>query len=79
MYGEDMTSADRVTTGKRDQLEILGLQESATWDEITRAHRSLVSDLTPGPDASHRNVALALSMLEDVNRAFASLRVRMVA
>ncbi len=62
-----------------DHLRILGLSSSASWDDITRAHARLVSDLTPGPGAAHRNVHLALSMLDDVNRAFDSLRVRMVA
>lgn len=73
-----MTSAMIFEKG-RNHLQVLGLDESATWDDVKRAHRSLVSDLTPGPDAQHRNVGLALSMLEDVHRAFNSLRARMVA
>ncbi len=60
-------------------LSILGLDIGAVWEDVERAHRSLVSDLTPGPDANHRNVGLALSMLHEVNEAFASLSVRRVA
>ncbi len=60
-------------------LSILGLDIGAIWEDVERAHRSLVSDLTPGPDADHRNVGLALSMLHEVNEAFASLSVRRVA
>ncbi len=60
-------------------LSILGLDIGAVWEDVERAHRSLVSDLTPGPDADHRNVGLALSMLHEVNEAFASLSVRRVA
>ncbi len=60
-------------------LSILGLDIGAVWEDVERAHRSLVSDLTPGPDADHRNVGLALTMLHEVNEAFASLSVRRVA
>ncbi len=60
-------------------LSILGLDIGAVWEDVERAHRSLVSDLTPGPDADHRNVGLALSMLHEVNEAFASLSLRRVA
>lgn len=70
------------STGKRttrEHLAVLGLDESATWDDVKRAHRSLVSDLTPGPTASHANVAVARQMLEEVNEAFASLRRLQVA
>jgi len=74
-----MTSATRFDIGTQDHLQVLGLDESASWADIKRAHRSLVSDLTPGPDADHRNVGLALAMLDDVNRAFTLLRIRMVA
>lgn len=55
-------------------LQVLGLAPDATWDEIRTAHRRLVADLTPGPDANHRNVALANRLLAEVNRAFDSLR-----
>lgn len=55
-------------------LQVLGLTTEATWDEIRAAHRRLVADLTPGPDATHRNVALANHLLAEVNRAFDSLR-----
>ncbi len=63
----------------RHSLAALGLDSGASWEEIERAHRRLVSDLTPGPNASHRNVELALSMLREVNDAFKSLSVRWVA
>ncbi len=63
----------------RRHLAALGLGSGASWDEVERAHRSLVSDLTPGPDANHRNVDLALSMLGEVNEAFRSLSIRWVA
>ncbi len=56
------------------QLQVLGLAPGASADEIVAAHARLVSDLTPGPDASHRNVALAEQFLREVNQAFDSLR-----
>jgi len=74
-----MTSAMMHETTARNHLQILGLDDSATWSDVERAYRSLVSDLTPGSEADHRNVPLALSMLADVKRAYDSLRVRMVA
>lgn len=60
-------------------LRVLGLSPGATSDEIRRAHARLVADLTPGPEASHRNVALAQSLLDEVNTAFDSLRLSSVA
>lgn len=57
-------------------LRILGLRGHATWDEIQDAHARLVADLTPGPGASHRNVALATQLLDEVNAAFRALRAR---
>lgn len=70
------------STGKRttqDYFAVLGLDESATWHDVKRAYRGLVSDLTPGPNASHANVAVAQQMLDEVNEAFASLRGLQVA
>jgi hypothetical protein len=55
-------------------LQALGLPASATWEQATEAHRRLVADLTPGPDASHSNVELAYRYLNEVNQAYASLR-----
>ena len=60
-------------------LRALGLPPTATWAEIATAHRRLVSDLTPGPDASHRNVELAERFLREVNEAYASLQILSVA
>lgn len=60
-------------------LQMLGLAPGASWDEIVEAHARLVSDLTPGPNASHRNVSLAEQFLSEVNQAFASLRMQSVA
>lgn len=60
-------------------LRALGLTEGATWEEITEAHRRLVSDLTPGPSASHRKVALAQTYLDEVNAAYESLQMLAVA
>ncbi|MGI9598315.1 MAG: hypothetical protein ACR2QK_19280 [Acidimicrobiales bacterium] len=60
-------------------LQVLGLAGGATSEEIAAAHARLVSDLTPGPDASHRNVALAERFLNEVNHAFQSLRMQSVA
>jgi hypothetical protein len=60
-------------------LQVLGLGNGATWDDICAAHARLVADLTPGPDASHRNVALARDLLDEVNTAFSSLRLSSVA
>ena len=63
----------------KHHLATLGLDSGVGWEQIKRAHRSLVSDLTPGPEADHRNVDLALAMLHEVNEAFKSLSVRRVA
>ena len=60
-------------------LRALGLSPGASWEEVSRAHASLVADLTPGPGASHRNVALAMALLDEVNSAYASLRLLSVA
>lgn len=67
------------STSTRHHLAVLGLAGGASWEEIQRAHRRLVSDLTPGPNATHRNVDLALRMLREVNEAFRSLSVQQVA
>jgi len=60
-------------------LETLGLGETASWEDIERAHERLVADLTPGPEADHKNVEMALEMLAEVNEAFARLRHIQVA
>ncbi len=60
-------------------LRALGLSPGASWEEVSRAHASLVADLTPGPGASHRNVAMAMALLDEVNSAYASLRLLSVA
>lgn len=67
------------SSSTRRNLAALGLNAGASWEDIERAYRGLVSDLTPGPDADHRNVELALTMLQEVNEAFRSLAVRRVA
>lgn len=59
-----------------EHLHSLGLAAGANRNEIERAHRRLVSDLTPGPGASHRNVALANRLLDEVNLAYEALRTR---
>ncbi len=58
---------------------ILGVSPEATWEEICEAHERLVADMTPGPKADHLRVTLALSMLDEVNLAFASLQRQAVA
>ena len=60
-------------------LRALGLSEGASWEDITEAHRRLVSDLTPGPSASHRKVSLAKKYLAEVNAAYESLQLLAVA
>jgi len=54
-------------------LQILGVSKKAGWDEIHFAHARLVSDLTPGVSATHGNVKRALTMLDEVNQAYALL------
>ena len=78
--GEDRngTSDARYDDATR-HLQVLGLSPGASSDEIHRAHARLVADLTPGPGASHRNVALANALLDEVNSAFDSLRLSSVA
>lgn len=61
------------------QLQVLGLLPGATSEEIAVAHARLVSDLTPGAGATHRNVALAEQFLREVNQAFDALRMQSVA
>ncbi len=70
-----MSEAGRPDEGV-EHFRALGLPANATWDEVCEAHSRLVSDLTPGPDANHGNVALARRLLDEVNHAFASLRAR---
>jgi DnaJ-domain-containing protein 1 len=55
-------------------LQVLGLDTGASQTQIEESYRQLVSDLTPGPDASHRNVQLALHLLDEVNAAYVALR-----
>ncbi len=72
-------SAPRAATRIDDtssELRALGLPADASWNEICAAHARLVADLTPGPDASHGNVALARRLLDEVNGAFDALRAR---
>lgn len=69
------SSAD-TTDVESAALRVLGVPPDASWDDITRAHARLVADLTPGPGASHRNVALATRLLQEVEQAFSSLQVR---
>ena len=64
---------------RRHQLAVLGLNEAATVEDITLAHHRLVSDLTPGPDAKHGRVELALAMLEEVDQAYRWLKMSAVA
>ncbi len=64
---------------RRHQLAVLGLDETATVEDITLAHYRLVSDLTPGQDADHSRVELALAMLEEVDQAFRWLKMSAVA
>lgn len=64
---------------RRRHLATLGLGEGAGPDEIAKAYRRLVSDVTPGPEADHSRVDLALSMLDEVNAAYRWLRMSAVA
>lgn len=64
---------------RRHQLSVLGLHETASAEDISAAHRRLVSDLTPGPDANHGRVELALAMLEEVDQAYRWLKLSAVA
>lgn len=59
-----------------DEYGVLGLTRSATWSEITRAHRRLVAQLHPdrfvGADEATR--AAAERRVRDVNEAFSEIR-----
>lgn len=72
--GGGLTHADAAV-----HLQALGLPPNSSWAEVTVAYDRLISDLTPGPDASHSNVALAQKFLVEVNQAYASLRNLAVA
>lgn len=67
---------DQITDEIVRHLDILGLSLGASWDQIRQAHSRLVSDLTPGPNANHRNVELAKQLLGEVNRAYDALLAR---
>lgn len=67
------------TFGMAGDLSVLGLDDTASWPDVERAYGRLVADLTPGPDANHRNVGLALRMLDEVNQAYRTLRGKRVA
>lgn len=70
-------ATDRETGGETEQLlSMLGLSPGATWAEIADAHQRLVSDLTPGENATHRNVERAKAFLREVDDAFAALQRR---
>ena len=55
---------------------VLGLTYSASWEEISRAHRSLVSELHPDRyvDADEQVRSAAERRVRDVNEAFATIR-----
>ncbi len=55
---------------------VLGLTYSASWEEISRSHRSLVSELHPDRyvDADDQVRAAAERRVRDVNEAFATIR-----
>jgi hypothetical protein len=80
MTEQSSTNLPGPTIGGEDAaLRVLGLRPDARWSDIAEAHARLVADLTPGPGATHRNVALAEALLREVNQAFDALRVRAVA
>jgi len=76
----DRAAPTAVTSTRLDdtsaELRALGLPANASWEDVCAAHARLVADLTPGPDASHGNVALARRLLDEVNGAFDALRAR---
>jgi DnaJ-domain-containing protein 1 len=55
---------------------VLGLTYSASWEEISRSHRSLVSELHPDRyvDADDQVRAAAERRVRDVNEAFSTIR-----
>ncbi len=54
-------------------LKKLGLKPGATWEQITHAHGSLISDLTPSSGANHSNVGLANQLRAEVDEAYQAL------
>jgi hypothetical protein len=60
----------------RGPYEVLGLRRSASWEEISKAHRKLVSQLHPdryvGSDDDVREAAER--RVRDVNEAYATIR-----
>lgn len=76
---EDRVGGRSAESEATKHLRALGLPPEASWEQVTDAHRRLVSDLTPGPGASHQKVQLAEEFLKEVNRAYASLRTLAVA
>ena len=59
-----------------DAYSVLGISRSASWKEISRAHRTLVSQLHPDRyvDADEETRAGAERRVRDVNEAFSEIR-----
>jgi DnaJ-class molecular chaperone len=61
-----------------DPYDVLGIDDSATWDEITAAHRKMVKALHPdqlvnAPDDERERFENAM---REVNSAYSELRAR---
>jgi DnaJ-domain-containing protein 1 len=61
-----------------DAYEVLGVDESATWDEITAAHRKMVKALHPDQmvNAADDERARFENAMRDINAAYSELRTR---
>ena len=61
-----------------DPYAVLGIDESASWDEITAARRRLVKELHPDRlvDASDEERARHEDAIRDLNAAYSELRTR---
>lgn len=54
-------------------LRILGLAGEPTNADIRDAYKGLVADMTPGENANHSRVAVAKSLLAEVELAYQEL------
>ena len=76
---EPVTDDEQLEAGTdAGPYQVLGLDHSASWEDVARAHRALVSELHPdrfiGSDDDIR--AAAERRVRDVNEAYAEIRRR---
>lgn len=71
-----VSTEEEVVEEQHGPYSVLGLTRSASWEEVARAHRSLVSHLHPDRyvDADDTVRAAAERRVRDVNEAYSTIR-----